>query len=90
MRLTGDINMLRDMLADALLLGVSEGLVLISMLVVMTVMNWRLHLVALVILPLVALTTLRSRCEFAKRRAISASAKEESPRWSGRCCVVSI
>jgi ABC-type multidrug transport system fused ATPase/permease subunit len=58
MRLTGDINMLRDMLADALLLGVSEGLVLISMLVVMTVMNWRLTLVALVILPLVALTTL--------------------------------
>lgn len=58
MRLTGDINLLRDMLADALLLGVSEGLVLISMLVVMTVMNWRLTLVALVILPLIALTTL--------------------------------
>lgn len=58
MRLTGDINLLRDMLADALLLGVSEGLVLISMLIVMTAMNWRLTLVALVVLPLVALTTL--------------------------------
>lgn len=58
MRLTGDINLLRDMLADALLLGLSESMVLIAMLIVMAVMNWKLTLVALVILPLIAVTTM--------------------------------
>ncbi len=56
MRLTGDINMLRDMLIDALLLAFSEGLVLVAMVTVMAFMNWRLTLVALVVLPGIALT----------------------------------
>lgn len=58
MRLTGDINLLRDMLVDALLLGFSESLVLIAMITVMAIMNWQLTLVALVILPAVGLTTM--------------------------------
>lgn len=57
MRLTGDINLLRDMLIDALLLGLSEILVLVAMITVMTLMNWRLTLVAFVVLPVIALTT---------------------------------
>lgn len=57
MRLTGDINLLRDMLTDALLTGITEGLVLMVMAAIMLAMNWKLTLVAMLILPLVALTT---------------------------------
>ena len=57
MRLTGDINLLRDMLIDALLLGFSEILVLLAMIIIMGVMNWRLTLVAFLVLPVIALTT---------------------------------
>jgi ABC-type multidrug transport system fused ATPase/permease subunit len=60
MRLTGDINLLRDMLIDALLLGFSEILVLVAMITVMTLMSWRLTLVALVVLPIIALATFSS------------------------------
>lgn len=63
MRLTGDINLLRDMLVDATLLGLGEGLMLLTMIVVMALMDWRLTLVALVVLPLLALTTLRFSLE---------------------------
>lgn len=59
MRLTGDINVLRDMLVDALLLGVSEALMLVAMVSVMLLLDWKLTLVALALLPLLALTTFR-------------------------------
>lgn len=58
MRLTGDINLLRDMLIDALLLGFSEFLVLAAMMTVMALMSWRLTLVAFVVLPVIAMTAL--------------------------------
>jgi ABC-type multidrug transport system fused ATPase/permease subunit len=58
MRLTGDLNVLRDLLVDSILLGLSEGLLLLSMVAVMLVMNWKLTLIALIILPLMGLTSL--------------------------------
>ena len=59
MRLTGDINVLRDMLVDALLRGTSALLLLTTMTLVLFLMDWRLSLVVLGLLPLLALTTLR-------------------------------
>ncbi len=58
MRMTGDINLLRDMLIDSLLLGFSEILVLVAMITVMTFMSWRLTIVALLVLPVMAITAL--------------------------------
>ena len=57
MRMTGDINTLRDMVVDAPLRGVSAGLVLIIMTGVMLAMDWRLTMLVLSVLPLLALTT---------------------------------
>ncbi len=59
MRLTGDINLLRDMLVDATLLGISELMMLVAMVTVMAIMDVRMTLVALAIFPLMSLTTFR-------------------------------
>lgn len=59
MRLTGDINLLRDMLVNALLTAVSSTLLLATMLTVLLVMDWQLALVVVTLLPLLALTTFR-------------------------------
>jgi ABC-type multidrug transport system fused ATPase/permease subunit len=54
-RLTGDINNLRQLLAASLLSLISEGILLISFLVVMFVMNWRLALLAVITMPAIFL-----------------------------------
>ena len=58
MRLTGDINLLRDMLVDSLLLALAEGMMLVAMVAVMLAMDWQLGLLALAVLPFMALTTM--------------------------------
>lgn len=59
MRLMGDINVLRDLLVNSLLRGVSALLLLIMMTVVLFLIDWHLSLIVLGILPLLALTTFR-------------------------------
>lgn len=71
MRLTGDINILRDMLVDALLLSVTSALMLLTMVVILAWMDWRLALVVVAVLPFLALTTFRF-----SRRIRSAAAKQ--------------
>ncbi len=70
MCLTGDINVLRDMLVDALLMGSGAVFMLVLMSSVMLVMDWRLAAPVLLLLPLLALTTFRfsSRIREAARR----------------------
>lgn len=59
MRLTGDINVLRDMLVDSMIQGVYSGLMLVVMLIVLFSMDWKLALVVMALLPPMALTTFR-------------------------------
>ncbi len=59
MRLTGDINLLRDMMVDALVQGVASVLLLATMLGVLLWMDWRLALVVLALLPALAAATFR-------------------------------
>ena len=59
MRLMGDINVLRDLLVNSLLRGVSALLLLVMMTVVLFLIDWHLSLIVLAILPLLALTTFR-------------------------------
>ena len=59
MRLMGDINVLRDLLVNSLLRGVSAMLLLVMMTVVLFLIDWHLSLIVLAILPLLALTTFR-------------------------------
>jgi ATP-binding cassette subfamily B protein len=70
MRLTGDINVLRDMLVNATLQGVAATLLLTTMLVVLLIMAWRLALVLVGLLPLLTLATFRfsARIRSAARR----------------------
>ena len=58
-RLMGDINVLRDLLVNSMLRGVSALLLLIMMTVVLLLVDWRLSLIVFGILPLLALTTFR-------------------------------
>jgi ABC-type multidrug transport system fused ATPase/permease subunit len=69
-RLTGDINNLRQLLAASLLSLISEGILLISFLVVMFVMNWRLALLAVITMPVifVLVTFYSSRIRQASRK----------------------
>lgn len=59
MRLTGDINVLRDMMVDALIQGVTAFLLLSAMLAILLAMEWRLALVVVALLPPLAATTFR-------------------------------
>lgn len=59
MRLTGDINLLRDLLVDSVILATSSGMLLITMLGVLMFMDWRLTLTMCALLPLLALTMFR-------------------------------
>ena len=59
MRLTGDINVLRDMMVDASVQGVTSVLLLGAMLSILLLMDWRLALVVLALLPALAATTFR-------------------------------
>ncbi len=70
MRLTGDINLLRDMLVNATMQGVSASLLLVTMVGVLLWMDWQLALVVIALLPLLAIATFRfsSRIRSAARR----------------------
>jgi ABC-type multidrug transport system fused ATPase/permease subunit len=70
MRLTGDINVLRDMIVDALILGAGAAFMLGTMIAVMLLMDRRLALLVLLLLPPLALTTVRfsARIRTAARR----------------------
>ena len=59
MRLTGDVNVLRDMLVNATMEGVSSLLLLATMLAVLLWMDWRLALVLFGLLPVLGLATFR-------------------------------
>jgi ATP-binding cassette subfamily B protein len=59
MRLTGDINVLRDMMVDALVQGVSATLLLATMLTILVSMDWRLALVVAALLPPLTVTAFR-------------------------------
>lgn len=52
-RLTGDINMLRELLVASLLSLVSETVILVGFVTVMLAMEWRLALLALLVIPLI-------------------------------------
>lgn len=52
-RLTGDINMLRELLVGALLSVIGESVILVGFVFVMFLMEWRLALVAVIVIPVV-------------------------------------
>ncbi len=58
-RLTGDMNRLRDAAVTAVLPLLANALVLVGMLTVMFVMNWKLALIGLVAFPLFLLSAMR-------------------------------
>jgi ATP-binding cassette subfamily B protein len=58
-RVTGDVKMLRDVAVTALMPLVASTFVLFGMLLVMLIINWRLALLAMLVLPLFALSTVR-------------------------------
>ncbi len=70
MRLTGDINLLRDMLVNSAMQGVASTLLLVAMLSVLLWMDWQLALVVLALLPVLVITTFRfsSRIRSAAKR----------------------
>ncbi len=59
LRLTGDIQLLRDLLVNAVLLITERLLVMVAVAGVMLWMDWRLALVALMVLPALALVSFR-------------------------------
>ncbi|MDX1643475.1 MAG: ABC transporter ATP-binding protein [Thermoanaerobaculia bacterium] len=59
MRLTGDINVLRDLLVDSLIQGVYSTLMLIVMVGILLSMDWKLALVVVALMPPLAMTTFR-------------------------------
>jgi len=58
-RLTGDINLLRNMLIDSILVLTRELLMISGMIVVMFTLEWKLTLISLAILPFLSLTLFR-------------------------------
>lgn len=73
-RLIGDINTLKDVAISAALPLLSSGLLLLGMFAVMLLMNWRLGLMVIAVLPIFWLLTVRSS------RKIHASAKKQRSR----------
>ncbi len=59
MRLIGDVGMLKEVMVTAALPLAANGLVLVGMVAVMLLLDWRLALIAFAPLPLLWLTTLR-------------------------------
>lgn len=59
MRLIGDVGMLKEVMVTAALPMAANALVLLGMVVVMLILDWRLALIAFAPLPLLWLTTLR-------------------------------
>jgi ATP-binding cassette subfamily B protein len=58
-RVTGDIRLLRDVAVTAILPLCVSALVLMGMVIVMLIVNWRLALLSMLVLPLFALSTVR-------------------------------
>ncbi len=58
-RVTGDVNMMREMFVDAVVIIFSEGLVLVTMLVVMFAIDWQLTMISVAVLPLLMLSVFR-------------------------------
>lgn len=56
-RLTNDVRLMRDLLVSTLIHSTARFLVVFGSLVIMALMDWRLTLVALVIMPLLTMTT---------------------------------
>ncbi len=56
-RLTGDVRMMRDLLIDAAVFFAARTLVLVGTVAIMLVMDWRLTLAALLVLPVLAWVT---------------------------------
>ena len=59
MRLTGDIQMLRQMLVNAVLTGTQSLLTILAMVAAMFVLNWKLALLAVASFPITALASWR-------------------------------
>lgn len=59
MRLTGDINSLRDLLVDSVVLSISSAAMLVVMIAILLAMDWRLTLAVLMVVPVAALTAFR-------------------------------
>lgn len=72
-RLTGDIDALNALLSSSVVTILTESVTLISVVVVMFVVNWQLALLALAVLPLLAVVTI-----FFRRRIRRSSASERS------------
>ncbi len=72
-RLTGDIDALNALLSSSVVTILTETVTLISVVVVMFVVNWRLALLALAVLPLLAVVT-----RFFRRRIRRSSNSERS------------
>lgn len=83
-RLTGDIKLLRDVAVTAILPLLGSVLVLAGMVLVMLYVNWRLALLAMLVLPLCALSSVRlgrrihdaARQQRKREGALAASASE--------------
>jgi ATP-binding cassette subfamily B protein len=58
-RVTGDIKLMRDVAITALLPMMASTLVLVGMVLVMFLTNWRMALLAMIVMPLFALSTVR-------------------------------
>ncbi|MEZ5599092.1 MAG: ABC transporter ATP-binding protein [Pseudomonadales bacterium] len=58
-RLTGDIRIMRELLVNAGIFIVDRSIAVVAMLVIMALMNWQLTLIALAIVPLLAITVVR-------------------------------
>ncbi len=69
-RLTGDVRMMRDLLIDAAVFFVARALVMAGTLAIMFLMDWRLTLAALIVLPGLIFVTQRysARIKDAARR----------------------
>ena len=60
LRATSDVNMMRDMFVDASLVILSQGLVLVAMIVVMFALDWQLSLGAIAVLPILSLSVVQT------------------------------
>ena len=69
-RLTGDVRLVRDLLVTSIIYMIGRSLVLLATLTVMALMDWRLALVAVVVLPVLTVATalLSGRIRNAARR----------------------
>ena len=79
-RLTGDVRMMRDLLVTSVIYASGRVLVVIGTLAVMALMDWRLALVAVLILPALFLATRKFGVRSRARRESSAARKARSPR----------